>query len=308
MQDKKVIAAIDMGSNAIRMIIGEFSEQRLHILRKMRAPLRLGHDVFANGKISEPMIQEVNKALRTFRATAKSHGVSWIRAVATSAVRESKNSAQFIKKIKSGSEIHLELIDGLEEARLIHLGVSKVVDLYGKKAVLIDVGGGSVEVTLVHGQEIMASRSFPLGTVRVLEEMERRNLSEENIGILIGELILPLNEYLLKYAKNERFDFGIGTGGNLDCMADLKDRILNRKPAHYLTLDELFLLSKEVRKIPLGSRTQMLGLRKDRTDVIVPAILVVKAILRQTDAHRVLIPKVGLRDGILWSMVHDRFL
>ncbi len=302
------LAAIDMGSNAIRMIVGEFSDHRLHIVRKLRAPIRLGHDVFATGKITDALTKDVIKALASFQEAAQDHKVSWLRAVATSAVREAANHEQFVKTVKNALNLQIELIDGLEEARLIHLGVSKVIDLHGKKAVLIDIGGGSVEVTLISGEKILASQSFPLGTVRILEEMQRRQLQESEIGILIGDLIAPLTRFLHEHVAGERFDFGVGTGGNLECMADLKERVLNKRPSHYITLDELFDLATRLRKISVSDRISQLKLRPDRADVILPAILVVKAVLRQTDSHRILLPKVGLRDGILWGMIHERWI
>ncbi len=294
------ISAIDIGSNAMRMIIGEVVLHRVYVIKKVRASVRLGHDVFLDGKISEQTLSQAQKALKEFSSLNKKFKVRKCLAVGTSALREAKNRQEFVKKVFGKSRIRVSIINGTKEAGLIFKAVAQEVDLTDKKVALIDIGGGSVEVTICRGEKIVSTQSFPLGTVRLLETLNKQHLSEDELPAVIKKLTGPLLKFMRKNQKGQ-LDFAVGTGGNLEAMARLKTYLLKKTPNTFLTLKELEALTKILRRYTVKQRILKLGLRPDRADVIIPAIMVVKTILRQSGADRLVIPCVGLRDGLLTS-------
>lgn len=298
-------SAIDIGSNAIRMIVGELhlsrASKEIKLVKKFRAPLRLGKDVFLNGQISDKTLSEAQDTFREFAKTNRAYKVVRCRAVATSAVREAKNKDRFIQEVFEASKIKIEIIDGVEEARLIHNAIRAHVDLENKRVLAIDVGGGSVEITFSENHMMNATESFPMGTVRILDHMNRRKLSEAQLNIILGEFVSPIKSYLDSHMGSGPLDFAVGTGGNLECMAQLKSKILKKTPVTYLTLKELHEIAENLKVMTYRDRIDKLGLRPDRADVILPATLLVLMILRQARVEKMIVPNVGLRDGLLWS-------
>lgn len=298
------VSAIDIGSNAIRMMIAELDgvAGQLKIIKKFRAPVRLGHDVFTTGTISEHTMDLALSTFHQFSESNQKFGVTKYRAVATSACREAKNSKAFVDAIKKQSNIQIDVIDGKEEGRLIHLAVQKELDLSQKKTMLIDVGGGSVEVTFSKGTKMLATKSFPMGTVRVLENLAKRKMNESHLSIIMGEFMATLGDHIYSNADHEPIDFAIGTGGNLECIGELKVQLLNKTPNTFVTFEELTQIIDKVKSLSLKDRVDKLHLRPDRADVIVPAAVLVQTIMRQSETQKLLIPRVGLRDGLIWSM------
>ena len=167
------IAAIDAGSNAIRMIVGNVDENwRVEPIENIRLPVRLGQDVFASGSLGEKTIQQAVEAFLHFQRVASDLGVVKTRAIATSALREAANGDILVDRIARTSGIEIEIISGAEEARLIHQAVAHTINLKGKRAVLIDIGGGSVEVTLSENQNMISTESYNMGTVRLLQKLD----------------------------------------------------------------------------------------------------------------------------------------
>ena len=299
------ISAIDIGSNAIRMMIAELHSGQMFSYKKYRSSVRLGSDVFKQGTISEQTIQQAEEAFVHFAHLNKKFNIDQCRAVATSATREAQNKNELIQRIERKSKIKIDVISGIEEARLIFNAVKNEIVLDNKNAVLIDVGGGSVEVTQVENAKLKVSQSFPLGTVRLLDALSKKKMSENHLKIVLGDHMQSLNHFIQKNFNGQNFEFAIGTGGNLECMARLKLDLLKKSPNSYCTLEELIQISDLLKTIPIKDRISKLKLRPDRADVIVPALLVVKTILRQYGIRKILIPCVGLRDGILWGMQNN---
>lgn len=296
------ISAIDIGSNAMRMIVGEVHDQQLFIVKKWRAPVRLGKDVFKSGVISPQTIEKATDSFKQFAKINKRYGVRECRVVATSAVREASNRDQFTSLVLKKSGFRIEVIDGIEEARLIHTAVQREVDLSKKRLLLIDVGGGSVEITFSENGMMSATQSFPMGTVRLLQNLAHRQLNEKSLKVILGEFIAPLSHYLESHVGHAPVELAVGTGGNLDCMGRLKVQLLHRSPPTLVSLTELVEIGDQLESYTIKERVEKLDLRPDRADVIVPAVLLVKTILRQAGVEKLLIPGVGLRDGLLWSL------
>ncbi len=299
------VSAIDIGSNAIRMMVADINETApfIRVNKKQRAPVRLGHDVFTTGTITPHTMEIAKTTFQRFAETNKKLQVEKCRAVATSACREAKNKREFIETIRKVSGIDIEIIDGLEEGRLIHLAVRKEVQLDHKKTMLIDIGGGSVEVTFSKGGKLLATKSFPMGTVRVLENLSKRRMNESHLSIIMGEFLSDLGPHIYPNTENEPVDFAIGTGGNLECMAELKVRLLKKTPNTFVTLAELGEIISRLKVMSIKDRIDKLELRPDRADVIMPASMLVETIMRQAEVEKIVIPAVGLRDGLIWSMV-----
>ncbi len=297
------IGAIDIGSNAIRLVIGRLEEKgRLCIVKKIREPVRLGHDVFLDGTITDKTSAKAIKAFDKFKDNLKKFSVTHCRAVATSAVREAKNKADFIQRVQKETGIKIQIIDGIEEAKLIHLAVSRELDLNKKRAMLIDIGGGSVEVTFSNSGQMMATESFRMGTVRLLEKLQKNKWGEQHLNLLIGEFVQSLSRYIETESHGQHLAFAVGTGGNLECLGRLKVQLLNKTPNTFLTAEELGEIINKLRGITLSERINKLDMRPDRADVIVPAAMVVQTIMRQAACEKLMIPYVGLKDGLLWKV------
>lgn len=298
-------SAIDIGSNAIRLMIAEKRDGRIQILKKHREPLRLGQDVFESGVISSETLKKAVKVFQAFQELHQKFAVHKYRALATSATREAQNQNEFVQKIKEQTGIQIEVIDGHIEAQLIQLAVEKELSLENKVTLSLDIGGGSVEVTFVKNSNTISTRSFPLGTVRLLQQLKKRGLKEDQLEILIGENLKDLTRHIHQFVDNHSVDFAIGTGGNLECMGRLKVQLLKKTPNTFITLQELGRIIFELKKLSVKQRIEKLELRPDRADVILPACLVAEMVLRQSEVEKMLLPAVGLRDGIIWDISKD---
>lgn len=301
------VSAIDIGSNAIRMMIADIHPEtkKIEVLKRYRAAVRLGHDVFMQGVITAESIEFAKATFHRYSQNNREFNVPICRAVATSACREAKNRDQFVKEIKKSSGIDIEVIDGIEEGRLIHLAVTQELELDHRKTMLIDVGGGSVEVTFSKGNSMQATKSFPMGTVRMLENLIKRNLNESHLNILMGEFLKDLGPHIYQNCDHDPVDFAIGTGGNLEALGKLKVQLLLKNPHTFLTLAELSEIIDRLRPIKIKDRIEKLNMRPDRADVIVPAAVLVQTIMRQAETEKILIPSVGLRDGLIYSMIPE---
>ena len=182
------LAAIDVGSNAMRLAIASLDEDRqLHLIQTSRESVRLGADVFSRFEISEDKLIEGIEAFMRFRKLINHYKVKVIRAVGTSALREARNRSYFINQIAKATDISIDVISAEEEARLEHLAVSRTVDIRNKLALLVDIGGGSVEVILATQKEIVATQSFAIGTVRLLQLLELKKRGENVFRQLVQE-------------------------------------------------------------------------------------------------------------------------
>ena len=297
------IAAIDVGSNAIRMIVSRLNaEGRLETLENLRLPVRLGQDAFTSGQFSEQTMQMAVDAFLRFRNVAEVFEVTQSRAVATSAMRETANSDLLIERIARETGFNVEIIRGEEEARLIHLAVTSAVNLKGKQAVLIDIGGGSVEVILSDGENILSTESYGMGTVRLLRKLETADGKKLPFNRLVREYAESARRHIDREIGNENVDVCLGTGGNIEEMGKLRKRLFKREHENVISLDELERLVEKLSDMSVAERIKKLDLRPDRADVILPATVVLHMIAREAGVKEVLIPGVGLKDGVLLDM------
>jgi exopolyphosphatase/guanosine-5'-triphosphate,3'-diphosphate pyrophosphatase len=285
-----IFAAVDIGSNAMRLLFcraydlggkPHFSKEEL-----IRLPIRLGEDVFLNGKISEKKAEKLITAMRGFHELIKVYEVDAYRAVATSAMRDASNSAEIIERIKNETGLTVEIIDGKLEAQLVFSNHIEEM-LNPKHAYLyIDVGGGSTELTLYHNQKVIAAKSFNIGTVRMLlnkvEKDEWENMKEWIKKNTFG--IQPLH--------------AIGSGGNIN-----KIFKMTKKENKNLSYSKLKGIHDMLNSYTLEERIDVLGLKPDRADVIVHASKIFTTIMKIADIEDIFVPQIGLSDGI----VHDLY-
>ena len=272
----------------------------------LRAPVRLGSEVFVTGRLAPASIGQACAALRTFRDAMDSAGVDSYRATATSAVREASNSATLVERARREAGIELEVIEGVEEARLIQLAVVRRLALQDRRAMLVDVGGGSTELTFLdRGQNVFAM-SLPLGTVRLLETFLRgASHVDRERAKLIGETIdRALGEALPHLAKVQ-FDLLIGTGGSVETMADLcPARALGQRG---IDVGAMRVLIAKMSAMTTADRRDTYNLRPDRADTIVPAAAIFLKAAEAFKVAAIAVPGAGLKEGILEELVDKHF-
>jgi exopolyphosphatase/guanosine-5'-triphosphate,3'-diphosphate pyrophosphatase len=304
------IAAIDAGSNAIRMIIGTVDETwQVEPIENIRLPVRLGEDVFVTGSLREKTIQQAVDAFLHFQRVAEDLDVVKTRAIATSALREAANSDILLDRISRTTGIEIEIISGAEEARLIHLAVAKSIKLNHKRAVLIDIGGGSVEVTISENQNIISTESYNMGTVRLLRKLD----GDKDHGFSLPDSRRPFSLLVREYAEaarrridreigNAHIDVCVGTGGTVEELGRLRQKVFKQQNEKLIMLSELQDLIEELSGLSVKDRIRKYNLRPDRADVILPGAIVLQLIAREAHVRQVAIPHVGLKDGLLVEM------
>jgi exopolyphosphatase/guanosine-5'-triphosphate,3'-diphosphate pyrophosphatase len=289
-------AAIDIGSNAARLQISSVLENEGVISFKrieyVRFALRLGHDVFSDGLISPESEVRIFKLLHAYKLLMDLHEVKDYAICATSAMREASNSAEIITRIHKILDMKIQLIDGSREAELINDVV--VQSLHPKKNYLhIDVGGGSTELNIYRNREKLASKSFKIGSVRLLEGTEKEGDWEKMRNWITSQKQLIPGEME-----------AIGTGGNIAKLFNLSKPAPEEKS---MTFDALFEMAAYVGSFSFEDRVNKLRLNTDRADVIVPAASIYLTAMELGGCKSILVPDLGLKDGIL-QMLYDRYL
>ncbi|AHI05204.1 Ppx/GppA phosphatase [Bdellovibrio bacteriovorus W] len=301
------VSAIDIGSNAIRMMIAQIDSHTgsIKVLRRLRAAIRLGKDTFSKGRISARSQRQAIATIFSFMDIMDELGVTECRAVATSACRDASNGADFVRRLSKVSGLHVRLIDGLEEAQLIHKAVSRhSPDI--NYSLLLDIGGGSIELSFSQKNRIVQSQSFPLGTVRLLQRFSQKNLDETHLTPFIEKSTSFVIPFLHNNLKRITPEVCVGTGGNMESILDLKQRLFQAPQATTLNLHELSFINDILNSMSYRDRISVLGLSPDRADVIVPAALLTEKILEQAAISVLRIPRVGVRDGLIWEMYDDQ--
>ena len=280
-------AAIDIGSNAVRMLITNVIKMEGSVyLRKnslIRVPIRLGEDSFISGEISKKNKNRLIDSIKAFKLLMEVHNVKNYLAYATSALREATNGQKVVKEIKKKSDISIELIDGAKEAAIIsNTNIFDQVSIE-KTFLYIDVGGGSTEFSVLRKGKRICSKSFKIGTVRLLNELVSQ------------QVWLSIEKWIKTNLKGYNKIYLLGTGGNINKlhkMAGLKDD----KPITYLILNALY---KKLAAFTYQQRIVKLGLNPDRSDVILPAMEIYIKALRWSRSKVIYVPKVGLSDGMI---------
>lgn len=288
-----IFAAIDIGSNAMRLLFCRVYETqgKPHFSKEelIRLPIRLGEDVFLNNKISEKKITKLVSAMRGFHELIKVYEVDGFRAVATSAMRDASNSQEVIEKIKKEAGLDVEIIDGKLEAQLVFSNHIEEM-LNPRHAYLyIDVGGGSTELTLYYDHKVVAAKSFNVGTVRMLLNKVEKDTWEE------------MKAWVKKNTYGIHPLHAIGSGGNIN-----KIFKMSKKENKNLSYNKLKGIHDMLNSYTYEERVEVLGLKPDRADVIVPAAKIFMTVMKHGDIDDIFVPQIGLSDGIVHEMYERR--
>ncbi len=282
-----ILAAIDIGSNAARLLITEVEkkgkETQFNRLNLIRIPLRLGFDVFDKGFIGSKKKKMLIDTIKAFKQLMKVYDVEHYLACATSAMRDAENTKEIIKEIEIETSIEIEVITGELEAEIIYENhVAEILD-DENSYLYIDVGGGSTELTLYHKSQLVLQKSFNIGTVRLL--------AGKNKDEIWQELKDTLKELSIKYDQL----IGIGSGGNINKLFS----IMGGKNSNSLTSTGISAIYKEMQSLTVEERMIKYSIKKDRAEVILPALTIYNNILRWAGITEINVPKIGLADGLI---------
>lgn len=288
------LAAIDIGSNAARLLIADVisgPQGTLEFIKVVlvRVPLRLGFDVFDKGEISAGKVDKVIKTIKSYKLLLEVYEVKHLRACATSAMRDATNGEELIRKVKAETGISIQIISGQEEASLIyenHVAENMAKD---ESYLYIDVGGGSTELTFFSDNKLVFKESFNIGTIRLLKNQVNEAAWDE------------MKEYIRTKTKGYHHVTAIGSGGNINKIFSIS----KRKEGKPLSLELLRSYYKEFSNLTLTQRMTLYKLREDRADVIVPALLIYINVMRWADAEDIFVPKIGLADGLIHSLYEE---
>lgn len=282
------LAAIDIGSNAARLLINDVLEgpqgkPDFVKLTLVRVPLRLGFDVFEKGEISEDKVDMFVKTIQAYKLLIDVYNVKHFITAATSAMRDAANSAQILSRIKRETGIDIKVISGEEEASYIY--ENHVAENLNKNEsyLYIDVGGGSTELSFFSDGKLIVKESFNIGTIRLL----KNQVTEEHWD--------EMKKFIKQKTNGYHHITAIGSGGNINKIFSLS----KRKEGRPLPLELLRNYYKEFSSLSLTQRISLYGLREDRADVIVPALLIYINVMRWADTEEIFVPKIGLADGLI---------
>lgn len=288
------LAAIDIGSNAARLLISEASpkangEMDFTKVNLVRVPLRLGIDVFATGTISQKRADSLVNTIKAYKLLLDVYEVKYVKAAATSAMRDSTNGLRILERVKQETGMDIRVITGQEEASYIYENhVAENLDKT-KSYLYIDVGGGSTELTLFSGNRLVFKESFNIGTIRLMQN----KVTEQHWQ--------QMKDFLKSHLRGNNQVIAIGSGGNINKIFSLS----KRKEGKPLSLDLLKDYYKEFSSFSVEERIHLYNLREDRADVIVPALQIYVNVMRWTDIMEIFVPKIGLADGLVRSLYNE---
>jgi exopolyphosphatase / guanosine-5'-triphosphate,3'-diphosphate pyrophosphatase len=287
-------AAIDIGSNAVRLLIGNVYETTNGPIFKkadlVRIPLRLGEDAFLNKRISQEKADKLVLAMKSYRNLLDFYEISDYKACATSAMREAENAVEIIQRVNAEAGITIEIIDGKTEAQIIYANHAEQSLDQNNDYLYIDVGGGSTELTLFSHGTIVASRSFNIGTIRLLNELVSKEQWSE------------FKEWIKDATKESKSLVAIGSGGNINKIFKMS----LKKQSRPLSFKRLQELHEHIAGFPLKERIEVLGLNADRADVIVPAGKIFLAVMKHAGIDEIYVPQIGMADGLIHLLYENQ--
>ena len=297
MLEIKKYGAIDIGSNAVRLLISNviISEEKEPKFKKsslIRVPIRLGADAFVSELISNENIIRMINAIEAFKLLMDVHGVTEYKACATSAMREAKNGKEVVEQIHKKTGVKVDIIGGKEEAAIISsTDLNELIE--GNDSYLyVDVGGGSTEITVFSSGKIITSKSFKIGTVRLLNNKKSIN----------KEIFASVEKWVKKNTKGLKKISLIGSGGNINKLFKMSGRT-EGKPISYIYLNAQYQFLKQM---SFDERVSELSLNPDRADVIIPATKIYLSTMKWSGARKIYVPKIGLSDGIIKSLFYNK--
>src|SRR5215813_13814618 len=298
-----VFAAVDIGSNSVRLSIAELRRGRLVPLHQDREVTRLGEGVFKDGSLNPQAMARSLKVLRRFHRAVQSHAVDRTRVVATSAMRDSNNGHIFAEWVRSATGWKVEVISGLEEGRLIHLGVLANLRRRPSRLLLIDLGGGSCELTLSNAGHIKEIVTLPLGAVRLTQEFIRRDPPAKQEMKRLHEFIAEEVAHIPRQLARAQIKVGIATSGTAAALAGAAQSL--RLSSSRVPLSAITKLARRLSKLTNRQRASIKGINQKRAEIVVAGAAVYAQILNACGLRAFRYSPLGLRDGILAQMAAD---
>lgn len=297
MLEIKKYGAIDIGSNAIRLLVSnvitkEDHEPQFKKSSLVRVPIRLGADAFVSGTISNDNIKRMKDAMEAFKLLMHVHGVEKYKACATSAMREAKNGKQVAEEILKETGVKIDIIGGKEEASIISSTDLNELIKSHSTYLYVDVGGGSTEFTIFSEGEIITSKSFRMGTVRLINNSKAEN----------KEAFKKVESWIKEHTKQFKKISLIGSGGNINKLFKMSGRT-EGNPISFIYLNAQYQFLK---KMSYNQRITELGLNPDRADVIIPATKIYLSAMKWSGARKIYVPKIGLADGIIKGLYFNK--
>lgn len=288
------LAAIDIGSNAARLLIQDVittqkGKPEFVKMALVRVPLRLGFDVFDNGIISPEKAEKFVTTIKAYKHLLDVYEVEHLVTAATSAMRDAENAAELVHRIKKETGIDIRVISGEEEATYIYENHFADNLNRDESYLYIDVGGGSTELTFFSDGRLVTQKSFNIGTIRLL----KNQVNQEHWA--------EMRQFIREKLRGHHHITAIGTGGNINKVFSLS----KRKEGKPLNLELLRNYYKEFSALSVAQRISVYGLREDRADVIVPALLIYINVMNWADAEEIFVPKIGLADGLI-HLLYDK--
>lgn len=292
-----------MGSNAIRLVAADFiAPTTFAELLSDRVPIRLGHGVYLTGRLDENAMEGAVRVMVRFREVLDHFEIAHYRAVATSAVRESTNAREFVRGIKKKSGIELEIITGVEEARLVCGALKGRLELDDEPWVLADLGGGSLEIALFDASGMLSSESHTIGSVRLHEEFQEAAGDLRRFRKLLDEYLEALSLPAITGPGGQGF---VATGGNMEDLAHLAGASKDEDGVSVVSLGDLEGVIERLAEMSYRQRVEKLGLREDRADVILPAALVYARLAHLVGVEEIHVPYLGVKEGVMYDMVEN---
>jgi exopolyphosphatase / guanosine-5'-triphosphate,3'-diphosphate pyrophosphatase len=299
----KRITVIDAGSNAIRLAIAQTSGNSFKILYKLREPIRLGADVFVKGKLSPAVIDQTIRAFKKFKRLSLDFESEAIYAIGTSALRDASNQKQVLHRLVDETGIKLKVISGARESELVFKAINHEMDLKAGKSLLIDIGGGSVELVGARNGKKLRGKSFPIGTVRLLRKLKfNPNTYHNQIKMLEPSLKASLR-FIDSFPGT--FSYCVGVGGNIERMGRVNSLITGESRNNKITLNELLRMYDLLSPCSLEKRKRLFRLKSDQADVILPAIVLCIYFMQSSNTKELYIPGVGIKDGLILEELHS---
>lgn len=303
------VAAIDIGSNSIHLVVAQIeADGRFSVLDRAKENVRLGSRTLTEGRLSDETMEAGLQTLASFKMLADRQGAARIQAVATCAVREAANGGEFVQRAKDELGLRIDVVPGREEARLIYLGVAHALDLRHEPALIVDIGGGSVELILTEGGEAVALHSLKLGVTRLTEQfLEGDPPSPRSLKALAGHIAAEVDPVVGRF-RSRGVRRVIGTSGTMLNLIALAGHRRGASPEGYLDnfevgADEVSILRRVLQKADRRTRSQMKGLDAKRVDTILPGAIVADHVLRTLRAVKLVGCTWSLREGVLLDFI-----
>ena len=288
-----IFAAIDIGSNAVRLLLSHVYETKGKVYFEkeelIRMPVRLGEDTFLHGEISTKKADKLVAAMRGYKELMNVFDIVAYKAFATSAMRDAKNGQEVIERVKREANIDIEIIDGKTEAATIFSNHAEEFLDPMKSYLYIDVGGGSVELTLITDKVIIAQKSFNVGTLRMLFDKIDKDEWDN------------YKQWVKKHTQGIKPLNAIGSGGNINKLY----KMIGKKDSQHLSYDKLKAMQDMLSAYTYEERIITLGLKPDRADVIIPAAKIFLTAMKHADIERIYVPQIGLSDGIIHLLYEE---